>query len=78
MSVNNGKRWKIHEVMESGTPKVFMHNSPLYDPEKHDLHKLFSKALPRGFAWEVLKVLQGEQLFFINKRLIQDYIPIKA
>jgi len=62
ISMNNGKQWSMKDILERGTYNLFMKDSVMYDSKKHTFqssHDLFKTAMPRGFAWEVLKVFCG-------------------
>lgn len=59
-SVNGGPLYTGQEVLERGTYNVFLDRCPIYEENGRDESEDgFKKAMPGGFAWEVVRTLSG-------------------
>lgn len=59
MSTNGGTSYKLEDLVQAGTYKLLIGNTPNYKATEEDFESstnLFHTAFPDGFLWEVLEV----------------------
>ena len=74
MIINGTKSFTLQDLITEGTYNCFLDGSNLYDATRfrnEESNELFKKAMPEGFAWEILDVFSG-----INKTFCIIYFPL--
>ncbi|MGM3305412.1 SnoaL-like polyketide cyclase [Anabaena sp. WFMT] len=85
MSTNGGTSYKLEDLVQSGTYKLLIGNTPNYKATEEDFESsthLFHTAFPQGFLWEVLEVYSAPPTIAFKWRHwghfqgnYKDYIP---
>ena len=63
MTVNGGREFTASDILELGTYKCFLYDSPLYNAAKETRQSSddeFKGTFTEGFAWEVLEIVHGK------------------
>ncbi|KAH9567311.1 hypothetical protein CY35_03G023100 [Sphagnum magellanicum] len=61
-SCNGGQKYTVEDMLRLGTYNALIGDTELYSATNTDFetsHEVFRKAMPEGFAWEVLDVYSG-------------------
>ena len=62
MIINGTRSFTLQDLITEGTYNCFLDGSNLYDTTRfrnEESNDLFKKAMPEGFAWEILDVFSG-------------------